>query len=128
MYLNYILASVLTAVILWTGTLLHDVRVVITKGAVLESAGIQSTFSQLQPSREHDCSRDEHIHDACLTSRFDKVIKQIASPSVVWGLSVSSFYTSESLLAAHAKRGPPERYLAQLSPNKIFLTKCSLLI
>ena len=128
MYLNCILASVLTAVILWTGTLIHDVRFIVANGMPTQGACIQGTFSQFQPSHEHDCSRDDHVHDACLTSRFDKELKQIAAPFVGWCICVLSYCEREAVVTVNSKRGPPEIILALARPSKIFLTKCSLLI
>ncbi|PZM83411.1 MAG: hypothetical protein DKT66_09655 [Candidatus Melainabacteria bacterium] len=125
------LLTVMLFVLLWTGTLLHDMGAPDQLSAstfALAAAADNSLCTLLSPT-DPDSYLEGHLHDAVIASRLDPKEISVQPQTTAWHSIVMVTFNRRQILAENSsQRGPPKAQKTDYPATRLYIINRALLI
>lgn len=126
-----LLLTLLLFVLLWTGTLLHDMGAPdqLSVSTVALAAAAENTLCTILSPTDPESYLEGHLHDAVVASRLDPKELSVQPQTAAWhSVIIVSFNRKQILAENSSQRGPPKAQQASPTATRLYIIHRALLI
>lgn len=126
-----LLLTLMLFVLLWTGTLLHDMGAPdqISVSTLGQTAAADNSLCTLLSPTDPDSYLEGHLHDAVVASRLDPKDISVQPQAPAWHSIVMVTFNRRQILAENSsQRGPPKAQKTPQPATRLYIINRSLLI
>ncbi len=126
-----LLLTLMLFVLLWTGTLLHDMGAPdqLSVSSVAHAAAADNSLCTLLSPTDPDSYLEGHLHDAVVASRLDPKDISVQPQTPAWHSIVRVTFNRRQILAENSsQRGPPKAQKTDQPATRLYIINRALLI